>query len=124
MFLIDTNVVIRAIAGYEPDARFLRKAIERNKVSLSCITVAEFLTQASKKEEEVFERLLQTFPVFPIDEETARIAASYRRRFLKITRAKLLDFLLAAQAKVHNETLVTNNRSDFPMRDIQVVAPS
>ena len=124
MFLVDTNVVIRAIAGQEPDAKFLRRAIEKNEVCLSVITLAEFFTRASQKEEGVFEKLVQAFPVFSIDEETARIAAFYRKRFLKKTRAKLLDFLLAAQAKVHKATFVTNNRSDFPMKDILVIAPS
>ncbi len=123
MFLVDTNVIIRAIAGQEPDATFLRKAIEKNSISISVISVAEFLTRASKKEESAFEKLLRNFPLLLVDEKTARIAAFYRKNFLKTSRTKLLDILIAAQAKLHRLTLVTNNRSDFPMKDIQVISP-
>lgn len=122
-FLLDTNVCIRAIAGKEPDASFLAKAIRKNAVVLSVITVGEFLSKSSVREEIAFDKLLQVFSVLPVDEETARIAAAYRKASLQTSRTKLLDCFLAAQAKVHNATLVTNNRSDFPMRDIRIITP-
>lgn len=123
-FLLDTNICIRAIAGKEPDASFLSKAIKGNAVMLSVIMLAEFLSKSSSIEETALNKLLQVFPVLPIDEETARIAAAYRKAFLQTSKTKLLDCFLAAQAKQHSAALVTNNRSDFPMRDIKVIAPS
>lgn len=122
-FLLDTNICIRAIAGKEPDASFLAKAIQKNALVLSVITVGEFLSKASAKEELAFDKLRQAFLVLPINEETALIAAAYRKASLQTSRTRLLDCFLAAQAKVHNATLVTNNRSDFPMRDIRVIVP-
>lgn len=123
-FLLDTNICIRAIAGKEPDASFLAKAIKGNAVVLSVIMLAEFLSKSSSIEETALDRLRQAFPVLSVDEETARIAAAYRKASLQTSRTKLLDCFLAAQAKQHRLTLVTNNREDFPMRDIQIIAPS
>lgn len=124
MFLIDTNVVIRAFSGKNPDAKFLRRVIEKRRVNLSVITIAEFLTKASKKEQQSFEKLLRNFPILDINETVARQAAIYRKKYLKKARAKMLDYLIASQAKVHNLILVTNNKSDFPMKDISIIVPS
>ncbi|MDA1337487.1 MAG: PIN domain-containing protein [bacterium] len=122
-FLIDTNICIRAIAGKEPDAAFLTKAINENALVLSVVVIAEFLGKALPKEEIAFNKLAQAFPILPIDEETARIAATYRKASLQTSKTKLLDCFLAAQAKQHNLTLVTNNRADFRMKNIKVQTP-
>lgn len=123
-FLADTNVYIRALSGEEPDSRFLKKAVRDKALVFSPIVIAEFLPRALKEEYEIFEEFLRTFLVLSIDEETARIAAGYRKQFLQTSRTRLLDCFLAAQVRQHDATFVTNNRSDFPMRDIQVIAPS
>lgn len=121
--LIDTNVYIRALAGKTPDTALLKRAVLNKTVVLSPIVIAEFLARALKEEQEIFEEIIQSFPLLSIDEETARIAAAYRKASLQTSRTKLLDCFLAAQAKIHNAALVTNNRSDFPMRDIRVITP-
>ena len=122
-FLVDTNICIRAITGREPDASFLAKAIKENEVILSVIVVAEFLGKASFAEETALNKLCRTFSVLPIDEETARIAALYRKASLQSSKTKLLNCFLAAQSKQYNLTLVTNNRDDFPMKDVKVISP-
>ncbi|MDA2921798.1 PIN domain-containing protein [Patescibacteria group bacterium AH-259-L07] len=123
MFLVDTNVLIRAVAGISPDAPFLKKAIENNAVSFPVVTIAEFLTKASTKEKKILDKLVRAFPVYSIDEKTARLAALYRKQSLKRSRVKLLDCFIAAQANLNKIILVTNNRSDFPMKDIKVMLP-
>lgn len=123
MYLVDTNIIIRAFIGEEPSESFLTKIVAGNELYLSVVTVGEFLSQASKKEEIEFQKLLDNFPILEIDLETAKVAAEYRKKFLKTKRIQLLDYFLAAQAKVHNLTLVTNNETDFPMRDIKIISP-
>lgn len=123
-FLIDTNVYIRAFAGKASDGAFLKRAVRNKTVVLSPIVVAEFLPRALQEEREIFEEFARAFPILAIDEETARIAAGYRKQFLQTSKTRLLDCFLAAQAKQHRLTLVTNNREDFPMRDIQIIIPS
>lgn len=123
MYLFDTNVLILAIKGIDPDKSFLKKAISRKQVCISAISVGEFLSQAERESESKFNSLAKQFPILIIDLETARVAAQYRKRFLKTRRAQLLDYFLAAQAKLNNLTLVTHNKANFPMKDIKVVSP-
>lgn len=123
MYLIDTNILILGFAGKDPEARFLRRAIESDLVRVSVVTAVEFFTRATPKEVRAMNKLLVAFPVLEINLKTSRLAADYRRKFLKKTRVSLLDCLIAAQAKEHKLVLVTNNKADFPMKDIKVISP-
>ena len=123
MYLVDTNVLILALEEVEADKSFLKQAISKKQLYLSVVSVSEFLSQASQEAKDKLEGLILHFPVLPVDLETARIAASYRQDFLKQRRGQLLDYFLAAQAKLKGLTLVTHNKADFPMRDIKVITP-
>ncbi len=123
MYLLDTNVLILGIKGSDPDKTFLEKALAQRKVYISIISVAEFLSQASEDAESKFNQIIENFPILLIDLETAKLAAEYRKKFLKTKRVQLLDYFLAAQAKLNDLILVTHNKSDFPMRDIKVITP-
>lgn len=124
MFLIDTNVLILAIKGLEPDKSFLKKAISQKQVYLSAISVGEFLSQATVEAEEKLNELMVRFPSLPVNLEIAKLAASYRKNSLKQNRVQLLDCFIAAQAKINNLTLVTNNKADFPHKGIKVISPT
>ncbi len=123
MYLVDTNVLILAIDKKEPDYRFLQQIILKNELYLSVVSIGEFLSRATAGEEQEIEKLIKHFPVLLIDLETAKLAAKYRKKFLKIKRTQLLDYFLAAQAKLNNLTLVTHNKSDFQMKDIKIISP-
>ncbi|MEK7616494.1 MAG: PIN domain-containing protein [Patescibacteria group bacterium] len=124
MYLLDTNVIIRALIGEEPSQSFFKKAVAEKELYLSVVVVGEFLSQATEKEEKQFQKLIDSFPILPIDLDTAKLAAAYRKKFLRTKRTQLLDYFLAAQAKLNHLTLVTNNTSDFPMKDIRTMTPS
>lgn len=123
VYLPDTNIFILGLRGQEPEASFLKKAILNNKLFISVIVIGEFLSKVEDQEAEAFNKLINTYEVLLIDEEAARIAADYRKESFKLKRALLLDCFLAAQAKLNHLTLVTNNKSDFPMKDIKVISP-
>lgn len=123
MYLLDTNVLILAIKAQEPDKSFLKRVIAKKQLYLSVVSIGEFLSQASEEEDKKFHELISKFPILSIDIEVAKTAASYRKNFLKKRRIQLLDFFLAAQAKLNHLTLVTNNKVDFPMKDIKVISP-
>lgn len=123
MFLLDTNVLILGIKAEEPESNFLKKIINKKQLYLSTVSIAEFLTRSSIEEEERLEELIVNFPVLNVDLETAKLAAEYRKDSTKTKRVQMLDCFLAAQAKLNNLTLVTNNKSDFPMKDIKIIKP-
>ena len=120
LFLPDTNVLIYGLANKDPYGNYLKQWIEERRLALSVIVVAEFLAGAKSNEEKIFEALLDQFGSLPIDTAIARIAAGYRKFYLKEGyKLKLPDCLIAATAKFYNSTLVSFNPSDFPMKDIQ-----
>lgn len=121
MYLLDTNVFILGLRGEEPEANVLKKAIQNNKLVISSVVVGEFLSKVTKQEAKSFYVLVDMFKVLSIDKEVAMVAADYRKTSLKTKRIHLLDCFLAAQAKINRLTLVTNNKSDFPMTDIKVI---
>lgn len=123
MYLLDTNIIIRGLVGEEPSKSFFEKAIEKKQLYLSVVTVGEFLSKATEKEEVQFQKLLESFPIIDVNLDVAVLAAKYRKEFLKTRRTQLLDYFLAAQAKLNHLTLVTNNTADFPMKDIKIIAP-
>jgi len=62
---------------------------------------------------------LDKFGSLPVDTATARLAADYRKKFLKKGRKlPLADCLIAATCKLYKATLVTFNTTDYPMKDI------
>jgi|SRR3989344_7643156 len=124
MYLIDTNIVIRALKGNEPEASFLKQYILKKKVSISVVVVAEFYADASSEDKEIFNELISKLPILIVDVNTAQIAGDYRQQFARKTnRSFLSDCFLASQAKLHKLTLVTNNKKDFPMKDIKIISP-
>ncbi|MBI4039165.1 PIN domain-containing protein [Candidatus Daviesbacteria bacterium] len=124
MYLLDTNVFILGLRGEEPEANLLKKAIQNNKLFISSVVIGEFLSKITEQEAESFYILVEMFKVLPVDKEVAVVAAEYRKTSLKTKRIHLLDCFLAAQAKLQNLILVTNNKSDFPMKDVRTITPS
>ena len=122
-YLPDTNILIRAAKGCSPESEFLNKIVKKRQIMISTIVVGEFLAKATDLEEGMFKSLLAELTIIPIDLEVAKVAAVYRRESLKTKRGQMLDCFLAAQAKVHKLTLVTNNKSDFPMKDVKIITP-
>lgn len=125
-YLPDTNIFIRALHGIEPEANFFKKLTEKEKILISPIVIAEFFSKPYllEIEEKAFNNFIAKQTVIPITEDDARIAASYRKEFLRKTkRTYLQDCFLAAQAKAHDLVLVTNDLVDFPMKDISVISP-
>ena len=124
MFLPDSNIFIRAFQKKEKEATFLNKAIAQNKLAISVIVIAEFFPRALPEELIAFYKLLDTFQIIEIDRKIAEVAGQYRKEFIRKTkRIFVIDCFLAAQAKVHSLILVTNNRPDFPMKDIKIIVP-
>lgn len=124
MILPDTNIFINALFNKEPDASFLKQQLEKGKVVISVIVAAEFYSKVDQPEQEVFEELLASCKIIEIDLKIAKTAGAYRKEFLrKTSKVFLQDCFLAAQAKVHNLTIVTNNKADFPMKNIKVISP-
>jgi predicted nucleic acid-binding protein len=71
--VLDTNVLIAALAKKEPYSSFLRKLVREKRLVFSSIVIAGLLSGADDEEEKVFLRLAQNLPVLPINLNVARL---------------------------------------------------
>lgn len=123
MYLPDSNILILAFHGHKAEAVFLEKCIMKRQLKISVIVLAEIYAGVNEIEKRSIDDLVTFFGEVPVDSIVARVAGEYRRQLArKKKRAYLADCFLAAQAKVHNLILVTNNKADFPMKDIKIIS--
>ena len=123
MYIPDSNIFILGFAGSKREKEILSQVVDRGELVLSVITVAEVLAKATSEEEQIFRDLMSRFPVLAVDMEVSEVAAEYRKQSFKTKKVHLIDCFLAAQAKLNKLTLVTNNKADFPMKDIKIITP-
>lgn len=121
LYIPDTNILVYALGKKAPYSDWLNERISKNELAISVISVAEFLSGSNDLDGFTFKQFVQNFDVLSIDSVVAQIAGGYRKTYLEKTKKVwLTDCLIAATCKVSGATLATNNKSDFPMKDIQI----
>ena len=63
----------------------------------------------------MLEALFAGFDVWPVDDEIARLGASYLRSYKASHGTDIVDALIAATAARHDQPLATLNLKHFPM---------
>ena len=112
-WLLDSNVLIDALAGLPHGVRVLQEARKRPEVSViySAITRIEVLgfPNLSAKEEEAVRRLLNEFEEVAVSNAVVERTIQIR----KLVRIKIPDALIAASADTAKAVVVTRNAGDF-----------
>jgi hypothetical protein len=112
-WLLDSNVLIDALAGLPHGVRVLREARKRPEVSVlySAITRIEVLgfPNLSEQEEAAARRLLNEFEEVAVSNAVVERTIQIR----KLVRIKTPDALIAASADTAQALVVTRNTSDF-----------
>jgi predicted nucleic acid-binding protein len=112
-WLLDSNVLIDALAGLPHGVRVLHEARKRPEVSViySAITRIEVLgfPNLSEQEEAAVRRLLNEFEEVAISNAVVERTIQIRKRL----RIKIPDALVAASADTAQAVVVTRNTSDF-----------
>lgn len=121
-YLLDTNACIALINGKPSSVRtrFEKARAAGAEISVSSVAIFELWYGVSKSSREEFNaRRLETFLAGPIgvlafEDEDARVAGSVRASLEAAGKPiGAYDLLIAAQALVHELTLVTANVSEF-----------
>jgi predicted nucleic acid-binding protein len=112
-WLLDSNVLIDALAGVPHGVRVLHEARKRPEVSViySVITRIEVLSfpNLSEQEETALRRLLSEFEEVAISNAVVERTIHIR----KLVRIKIPDALIAASADTAQAVVVTRNTGDF-----------
>jgi len=123
--LLDSDVIIAWLRGYEPLAQLIPQLLERGEIlAWTPISVAEIFAGARKGEERKLENLFLVLQPLDLSAEIGRKAGRYLHAYTRPHGVELGDALMAATAYVNRTALWTLNRKHYPMRDIPFFRPS
>ena len=122
--LLDSDVIIAWLRGYDPYTRVIPELLDKgNVLAWTPVSVAEIFAGARKSEEKHIENLFLIFDALPVSPEIGRIAGSYLNLYRKSHGMDLGDALIAATASITGMKLWTLNRKHYPVREIGFFAP-
>lgn len=111
-FSFDSNIIIDALAGYEPAGTEITRAVDHGgRAWISRIVWIEVLSKGTASNLRNAESLLAAFAMDEVDAEIAARAAGLRRERPRLTSP---DAIILASALVRGRVLVTRNTKDFP----------
>lgn len=112
--LVDTDIVIDFLRGYEQAVSFFKNNLD--SIHFSAITVAEIYAGVrGRKEEIAAEHLFSIFPVIETSKKIAVKAGKYTNQYLKSHSIELPDAIIAATCIISELELNTLNIKHFPM---------
>ncbi|WP_052294823.1 MULTISPECIES: type II toxin-antitoxin system VapC family toxin [Acidobacterium] len=120
--LADTSILIDLLRGrgHRRDL-FKRLTLEGHTFAVTAINVSEIYAGMRPQEREATRKLLAAFECLPIHCEIAELAGELRGAWArKGVTLHLADTLIAASAMHHRLVLMTDNRKDFPMPELQL----
>lgn len=125
-YLLDTTVLIAHLRGDQAAADLLLGLLsDGQSLCTSCVNVAEIEQGIRARERRAATALLDRLEFLPTTREAATRAGRYRAEWERRGRTlHLADALVAGTARAHGAVLLTDNVSDFPMRDIRVEQPT
>ncbi|WP_290623449.1 MULTISPECIES: type II toxin-antitoxin system VapC family toxin [unclassified Archaeoglobus] len=111
MYLVDTDIIIDVLRGFEGSKEFLLK-IAQEGIAISTITVAEIISGKESRDavtREKILRFLRNFEIVPLTMEISVVAGEIRRDY----RIGIADAVIAATALNYGMTVVTGNVKHF-----------
>lgn len=112
--LVDTNVLVDYLRGYDPAKKFLEAG--HDPMFISAITVAELYAGVrNKNERKIISEFISIFEIISVSEIIAVQGGLYRKEYGKSHGAGLADCLIAASAQFVKAQFVTLNKKHFPM---------
>jgi predicted nucleic acid-binding protein len=123
IFLLDTTVIVDAINGRRGRDQFLDDLLaQRNLLACCSINVTEVYAGMRPHEASVTEALLRSLKFYEVTWDIARRAGELKNQWAKKGQTIALpDITIAAVALTNGLTLVTDNRKDFPMPELQLL---
>ena len=114
LFLLDTDVLIDFLRGYQQAVDFIN--VNASQIILSTILIAELYAGVRGKQElTILNNFVSLFDVIPVDSEIAKIGGLYKRDFGKSHGVGLADAIIAATCHSKNAQLKTLNVKHYPM---------
>ena len=112
--LLDTNILIDVMRGYEPTALRLDELITTHELVTSVVTYLELVAGCQNKQAlGTVEKLLENFQILPIDVDSSNRTAELVKQYNLSHGLLLADALIAAIALTNTLPLLTRIQKDF-----------
>jgi predicted nucleic acid-binding protein len=120
--LLDTSVLIDALRLRNRRRELLAELVRGgHTLSTTTLNVAELYAGMRPAEEAATEALLSGLDLFELTTANARLAGKLKAAWARKGRTLALsDTIVAAIAADRNCALLTDNRKDFPMQEVQL----
>jgi len=123
--LLDSDVIIQWLRGYQPVADSLLKVLgSGHNLLWTPVSIAEIFAGARKSESAPIEKLFLILETLPISATIGRKAGYYLQKYSKSHSVELGDALIAASACITRLSLWTLNRKHYPMPEIRLFVPN
>ena len=124
-YLLDTTTLIAHLRGDKSVHAYLLGLLANGHgLSTSCVNVAEVERGLRPKERKSAAALLDRLDFLQTTREAGRRAGRYQADFQRQGQTiHTPDALIAGTARIHGAVVVTDNLSDFPMRDVGTEPP-
>jgi predicted nucleic acid-binding protein len=118
--VVDSDVLIEVSRNRDGSliSAWLTLTESEIEVMYSPVSAAELWAGALPHEHDVLTRLFRSLRCALSDEETAKLAGDYLRRYRKSHGLELPDALIAAAAVQNQAALWTRNRKHYPMKEV------
>lgn len=121
-YLLDSDILMDFFKKKKEVINLIGKIGKKGQLKASILSVTELRSGWSYDQAEFFlPRFYKLFSIENITKEIAELAGKFRWEYKKkgIT-LPTIDTLIAATAIVENCQLVTNNKKDFPMKELKL----
>jgi predicted nucleic acid-binding protein len=120
--LLDTTVLIDILRNRNNRRPLLVELVEAGHLlATTAINIGEVYSGMKSNETDLTESFLSSLECFPITVSIARRAGSLKSKWAqKGQTLTLADMMVAAAALEHKLTLMTDNRKDFPIPDLDL----
>ena len=122
-YLLDTTALIDFSKGREPTCSRLLELIEAgDDLGVCAVNIAEFYSGIPVDKRTVWNEFISSLSYWNVTREAAAHAGRDRYDFARNGQTlSTTDAIIAAVARDHQATLMTNNVKDYPMADITVL---
>ncbi len=122
IFLLDTTVLLDALRARQNRRSLLAELVAGGHVlSTAAINIGEVYAGMRRGEETRTEAFLSSLDCYPLTGAIARRAGSLKSAWAQKGRTlSLVDMMVAATALEHGLSLMTDNRKDFPLPELNL----
>jgi predicted nucleic acid-binding protein len=125
-YLLDTNVIIDALNDKKDrNAALMNLSAQGHTLACCPVNIAEVYAGMRSKEEERTAAFLRTLELYPITFPVAELAGRLKRDYSRTGKTFTIPDTIIAAVAIHNQLpLITDNRSDFPMKELSLYSLS